>query len=297
MGVGPAPERQNVQEREMRVLHVNDYDMAYIEHGTGVPLLLVHGALCDLRYWTPQIGPFSQGYRLIAVSLRHFWPARWNGDGNDFTTQQHTEDVAAFITALGTGSVHLIGHSRGGYVAFQVARHFPDRVRSLVLAEPGGSLDTTLQRAQPRPGPGPGPGPGNREETAPFDAAAGHIRRGELDRGLAIFVDTVSAPGAWEGLTERAKQMMRDNACTLLGQIREERPPIARADVEAIRAPTLLIGGERSPPIYREILDALEASLRDVRRVTIPGASHPMNHDNAAAFNKAVVEFLAARPT
>ena len=89
---------------------------------------------------------------------------------------------------------------------------------------------------------------------------------------------------------------MRDNAATLLGQIREARPPFSRAEVEAIRAPTLLVGGERSPPFYREILDALERCLPDVRRVTIPGASHPMNHENAAAFNAAVLDFLAAHP-
>jgi pimeloyl-ACP methyl ester carboxylesterase len=273
----------------MRILHVNGDDMAYVEHGTGAPLLLVHGALCDHRYWGPQIEPFSQRYRVIAVSLRHFWPARWNGEGDDFTTQQHTEDVAAFVAALETGPVRLIGHSRGGYVAFRVARHFPDRVCALVLAEPGGSLDATLQRPQTRHDTG--------DQAAPFDAAAQHIRRGEVDRGLAIFVDTVSGPAAWDRLTEKAKQMMRDNAYTLLGQIREERPPITRSDVEAIRAPTLLIGSERSPPVYREILDALEHSLKDVRRITIPGASHPMNHENVAAFNEAVLDFLASHPT
>ena len=88
---------------------------------------------------------------------------------------------------------------------------------------------------------------------------------------------------------------MRDNAGTLLGQLRERRPPFTRADAEAIEAPTLLIGAERSPPAYARILDALERSLRDVRRVTIPGASHLMNHCNPAAFNAAVLDFLASR--
>jgi pimeloyl-ACP methyl ester carboxylesterase len=272
----------------MRFLRVNGHEMAYVEEGAGAPLLLVHGALSDLRFWAPQMQAFGRCYRAIAVGLRHHWPERWDGAGDDFTTERHAEDVAAFAAALGSGPVRLVGHSRGGYVAFRVARRFPDRVRALVLAEPGGELDASLW---PRPAPA--------EATAPpisFGGAAERIREGDIDGGLAVFVDALGGPDAWEGLSERSRQAMRDNAGTLLGQLRERRPPFTRVDVEAIGAPTLLIGAERSLPAYARILDALERSLKDVRRVTIPGASHPMNHGNpAAAFNAAVLDFLASR--
>ena len=39
----------------MHLLDVNGYDMAYTEQGAGAPLVLLHGAMCDLRYWAPQI--------------------------------------------------------------------------------------------------------------------------------------------------------------------------------------------------------------------------------------------------
>jgi pimeloyl-ACP methyl ester carboxylesterase len=273
----------------MQFLRVNGYEMAYVEEGAGAPLLLVHRALCDLRYWRPQMEAFRQHYRTIAVSLRHFWPAVWDGTGDDFTTEQHAEDVAAFVAALGSGPVHLVGHSRGGYVAFRVARRFPDRVRTLVLAEPGGDLEPSLE-----------PAPTSDDAAAApisFGGAAGHISRGDVDGGLAVFVDAVSGPGAWEGLSDRAKQMMRDNAHTLVGQLGERRAPFRRADLEAIVAQTLLLGAERSPLAYVRILDALARTIKDVRRELIPGASHPMNHGNAAAFNTTVLEFLAVSET
>ena len=88
---------------------------------------------------------------------------------------------------------------------------------------------------------------------------------------------------------------MRDNARTLIGQIRETRVPFSRADAEAIRAPTLLIAGERSPESFHRILDELESALEDVRRVVIPGASHGSNIDNPKRFAREALAFLEDR--
>jgi pimeloyl-ACP methyl ester carboxylesterase len=271
----------------MQVMHVNGCDMAYAERGEGTPLLLVHGSILDLRYWAPQIDAFGLRYRTIAVSLRHCWPARWDGLGDDYTAQRHTEDVAALIAALGAGPAHLLGHSRGGYVAFHVARRFPDRVRALVLAEPGGALDASLLPEEPAAA-APAPAP-------PLDGFVERVRRGDVEGGLAGFVDAVSGPGAWAGLAEEIRGIMRDNARTLLGQAREVRPPYGRADAAAIRAPTLLVGGERSPPPFARILGALERAIPDARRATVRGAGHLMSREDPDAFNAAVLDFLASR--
>jgi esterase len=269
----------------MPALQVNGYEMAFIERGAGFPLLLVHGSISDYRWWAEQMEPFSAHYRTIAVSLRHCWPEHWNGEGDDFTVQQHTTDVAAFISALNVGPVHLLGLSRGGHVAFRVAQHFPDLVRALVLAEPGGVLDPSLETELAPAGPALALGP-------LFTVAAERIRHGEVDEGLAPAVDVIAGPGGWESLPQRIKQMMRDNAHTLLGQIKEQRAPFARADAEAIRAPTLLMAGERSPAAFHRILDGMQAVIRNVRRVTIPAASHGSNIDNPRDFEREVLAFL-----
>jgi pimeloyl-ACP methyl ester carboxylesterase len=276
----------------MHVLRVNGYDMAYVEHGAGTPLLLIHGSLLDQRYWAPQMEALSQRYRVIAPSLRHYWPARWDGGGDDFTMQQHVEDVAAFAGALGAGPVNLVGHSRGGHVAFRVAQHFPDRVRALVLAEPGGALDETLRPAKETVAVPTGQGMSIPEATA---KSAERIRQGDVEDGLAFFVDAVNGPGAWEGMAEHLRQMQRDNAYTLLGQINERRLPFGHADMEAIRVPTLLIGSEGCSPPFAQTLDAMERTISDVARVTIPGSTHLMTQQNPTAFDRAVLEFLSMR--
>ena len=272
----------------MQSMHVNETGMTFVERGTGVPLVLVHGTLGDRRSWALQMEPFGAHYRTIAVSLRHCWPERWDGEGDDFTIQQHTKDVAAFIAALGAGPVHLMGHSRGGHIAFRVAQHYPGLVRKLVLVEPGGALDASLEPPRAPTSPPIALGPLYAE-------AAARIRRGEIDEGLAPAIDVIHGPGGWAKLPHEKKQQMRDNARTLIGQIRESRAPFSRADAEAILAPTLLIAGERSPESFHRILDGLESALKDVRRVVIPGASHGSNIDNPKRFAREVLAFLGDR--
>jgi hypothetical protein len=74
----------------------------------------VHGSLNDFRVWGCVLGPLTQRHRVIAVSLRHFFPERWDGLGDTYSIAQHVDDVIAFIDELDLGPVGGGGHSRGG---------------------------------------------------------------------------------------------------------------------------------------------------------------------------------------
>ena len=134
----------------MLQMRVNDTDMAYIALGAGTPLVCIHGSLGDFRSWNPVLGPLSRQHRVIVPSLRHFFPGTWDGQSKEngsstYSIPQHTADVIAFIEGLKLGPVHLMGHSRGGHIAFRVASARPDLIKKLILAEPGGELDASLQ--------------------------------------------------------------------------------------------------------------------------------------------------------
>jgi pimeloyl-ACP methyl ester carboxylesterase len=269
--------------RRTSSLRVNDYDLAYLEQGTGDPLILVHGSLSDYRHWLLQMDAFaSGGWRTIAVSLRHYWPERWDGSGAGFTVDQHVADLASFIAALGAGPAHVIGHSRGAHIAFRLAERHPQLVGRLVLAEPSGVLDDTLLP--------PGATPGSY--TAFIADAVERVRRGDVEDGLCSFYAYAVGPGSWDQLTEERRQIGRDNALTLHGQINEGRTPYSRASAEAIRTPTLLVRGALTRPAFVEVIDGLGSAMPGVARVTIPEAGHPMNRENPSAFNAAVLEFL-----
>lgn len=265
----------------MPSITVNDYPIDYAEAGAGEKLILIHGSLQDQRYWAPQMAAFGAHYHVIAPSLRHYWPARWDGQGGGFTIAQHVTDVVALIRAFGAGPVRLLGHSRGGHIAFRVAEAHPELLRALVLVEPGGELDASFGGAD---------APG--EQLAAFEAAAAQIRAGRIEEGLALFAAHTGGPGAWERRPEPRRQVARDNAFTLLGQIHEQRAPYSRAAAAAIRTPTLLVGGAESQPRFGVIIDALETTIAGAKRASIPRGTHAMSIENPAGFNAAVLQFL-----
>jgi pimeloyl-ACP methyl ester carboxylesterase len=125
----------------VKTLEANGYPMSFLESGTGAPVVLVHGAGSDYRSWTRQTASPPHGLRLIAVSLRHHYPEPWNGTGVTYSVQQHAEDQAAFIEALGVGPVFLVGHSRGATVAVRTASARPTLIKKLILME--ASVDTS----------------------------------------------------------------------------------------------------------------------------------------------------------
>ena len=270
----------------MQTLPVNGFDMAYLDvgQGAGPPLVCVHGSLCDFRIWSSVLGPLSKERRVIAPSLRHFFPAHWDGVGDTYSIAQHVDDVVGFIEQLDAGPVDLMGHSRGGHISFRVAQRRPDLLRRLILAEPGGELDGTLDPAY-KPGPSP--------LAARIAASAAVIAEGNVDGGLEIFMDALEGPGAWKRLPAMSKQLLRDNATTLIGQTRDARPPFSRADAETIQTPTLFIGGANTRGTLPLVLRALAANVKGSRTEMISGTTHPMFEQAPREFCRIVLDFLA----
>ena len=269
----------------VKTLAVSGYEMAYIERGQGIPVVLVHGTLNDYRAWACQMDHFSADYRTIAVSLRHYYPEHWNGEGDDFSVRQHVDDLASFVRELKAGSVHLVGHSRGGDVVLILAKEHPQLVKSIVLADPA-PLEGILPKT-------PKVSAETKKRRAFVIAAIEQLRKGDLDRGLEIFIDAVSVPGNWKKLPESAKQIRRDNAWSLKSLITDAQEPFTRADAKKIVAPVLLVTGDKSPNLYGMMHAALQPCLKRQRKATIRNASHGMNRENPEVFNVVVLEFLA----
>lgn len=266
---------------DVKWLDANGYPYAYVERGSGPTVLLVHGALNDYRTWAPQMGDLASRYRVVAISLRGYFPEPWKGSG-EFSLDLHGRDVAAFIERLGAGAVHLVGWSRGGAVAVETARARPDLVRTLVLMDP--ALFNLVS------GPvGDDPRIKRAKATEPY------FRRGDMEGGLRFFFDDINGAGAWSRLPEAQRQLRRDNAWTIVGQLGDvER--VSCADLGRFRMPVLLVEGEQSPPLFKRMRGEAQKCMPGARHVVLPKANHQMHQSAAAAFNAELARFLAERP-
>lgn len=256
----------------------------YVAAGSGEPLLFVHGSLCDYRYWDGQTEALARHFRCISVSLSHYWPTDDASVQTPFSWKAHVAELAEFIAAMHLGPVHLVGHSRGGCVAFHLARDYPHLVKTLTLADPGGPLEID----------------GSAEASMlPATIAlrakvAELIEIGNVDAGLELFVDSVSMPGIWRRSRASFRTMAIDNAATLPKQFRDPLPAYTRAAAGGVGCRTLLIEGGKSPRMYRNNVEKLAGWIPHVDKRSIAGASHGMNVTHAAAFNRLVLAFAGS---
>ncbi len=123
--------------------------------GSGVPVVLLHAATGSSRVWEHQIPAFTKsGFRVIAYDRRGFGRTVIEAAG----TQPGTgaDDLQALLGHLGIDRFHLVSTAAGGFVAFDYALSFPQRLRSLVVANSiGGVQDEDFlemgRRVRPTP--------------------------------------------------------------------------------------------------------------------------------------------------
>src|SRR5260221_6008288 len=119
----------------LKTVTVSDgVELHYMERGSGVPVIFVHGSLSDGGYWSDVVGPFGEDHRVVAYSRRYNFP-NTNPIQTGYSAVVDADDLAALINKLALGPVHVVGHSYGALTALFLAVRHPELVRTLVLAE------------------------------------------------------------------------------------------------------------------------------------------------------------------
>lgn len=261
-------------------LNLDNSTVAYQDAGQAPAcLLLVHGSLCDFRFWRWQLPDLATSLRVIAPGLPTYAPVspRAGAEASHFSIARHTADLFSLMEHLGIDHFAVLGHSRGGRIAAEMATQRPDRVTHLLLADPG--LGSVLSE--------------DSMPALPYrDQALAAYERGETDAALEIFIDGVSGTGTWKRMVSWFKVMTRDQAATLPLIIREPLYELNPARINEYGIPVTLIGGSNSPPPFPLILDALEQQFSHVSRHTLSPASHGLNLALPHAFNQIILQTL-----
>jgi pimeloyl-ACP methyl ester carboxylesterase len=264
---------------------INGTAIRYWEQGRGVPVVFVHGAISDHRYWENQREAIAKKHRLIAIDRRYFGTAPWPDDGAQFSQAAQVADLATFIRELKIGPVFLVGISGGAGLSLLTAVQYPGLVRGLFVHEPG--LDSILtdpteqklvieSRANP-------------QRFAARDAA----KAGKMEEAARLFVDNVSGqPGRFDKLSPELKAMFIANARTLT---LDARPPvpITCAQLGQIKVPVTITKGELTKPVSKILAEAAHRCIAGSQLITIPAAGHGAPSQNPSAFNEALLSFLS----
>ena len=111
---------------------VNGLRMYYEVHGSGDPVVLLHGAFMAItNNWTGWIGELSKTRKVIAIEMQGH--GRTADTARDITDENLANDVAALLEQLKIPRADIIGYSMGGAVAMQCTIRHPDKVRKVVV--------------------------------------------------------------------------------------------------------------------------------------------------------------------
>lgn len=266
----------------LRVASVAGTQLAYVESGQGEPVILVHGAFADYRYWEPQFEAGTERFHFYAYSRRGAYPNQHESASALQTEYQETTDLIDFIEELNIGPAHLVGHSAGGHIALLVAIRRPDLVRSVVLEEGGFVSDHPASQEA-------------LKEILPVIEEYMQLRSsGSFDLAIERFIDFVSGEGFFSSASENAKRLMLDNE-SAYGML--PIAPLTCAEAASVEVPVLVVLGELSPSYTGRLLSGVRDCLTDEQAVTIQGASHAIHIEQSAAFNQAVFSFIASNAT
>jgi non-heme chloroperoxidase len=262
-------------------------DLYYEDHGTGRPVVLIHGFPLSGASWEKQVpGLLASGHRVIAYDRRGFGRSSQPTVGYDYDT--FAADLNALMTTLDLNDVTLVGFSMGGgEVARYLGKYGPGRVRNAIFI---GAVPPYLLKADDNPDGVPG------EVFEGIKAAIAKDRPSFLTGFFANFFNVDELKGT--RITDEAIQMSWNVAIAA--------SPVAtlacvdtwgtdfRADIEKIDVPTLVIHGDADRIVPIAVAGARTAStIPGARLVAVAGGPHAVNWTHPDEVNAAILEFLA----
>lgn len=241
-------------------------------HGEGEPVLFVHGFPLSGEMWRPTVERLA-GVRAIVPDLRGHGASEAGGEPD---MERYARDLADLLDRVGEpGPVTVVGLSMGGYVAFELYRRFPERVRALVLVDTRAGPDSA-EAAQGR-----------------LESAERVLREGS--GGLAAeMAGKLFAPGVSEALRERWRGIMA--ATPPAGVAAALRAMARRHDstetLRTLRVPVLVVVGEDDAITPPEEARRMAEAAPGARLEVVPGAGHLTPAEQPERFAALLGEFL-----
>ncbi|MGG2087212.1 alpha/beta hydrolase [Priestia aryabhattai] len=262
-------------------------ELYYEDHGTGKPVVLIHGWPLSGRSWEYQVPALVEaGHRVITYDRRGFGKSSQPWDGYDYET--FAADLHQLLEHLDLTNVTLVGFSMGGgEVARYVGTYGTDRVEKAVFA---GAVPPFLYKSEDHP------------EGALDDAGIQEFENGVKHDRLAFLDDfTKTFFGAEDGndlVSEPFRLYNRDIAAAAspkgtLDCIAAFSKTDFRDDLAKFTIPTLIIHGDADEIVPFEYSGKrTHEAISGSKLALIKGGPHGLNATHAHEFNEALLSFL-----
>ena len=245
-------------------------------------ILLLHGFGASLQAWDDWAPALEKNLRVLRIDIPGFGlsgPAV----NQDYSDAADVARVIAVMDQLGVQQVIVAGHSMGGRIAWNLAAAHPERVSKLVLISPDGFPDPNAKSDKTYEVPA-------LLGLLPYSLPKWALRMGGVAPAFADdsqltpqmmqrYHDMMLAPGVRTALLDRMRQTRNSD-------------PVSR--LQSIKAPTLLLWGEKDAFIpVSNAQDYLKA-MPQAKLVTLPDVGHVLHEEAPQASVQAVLDFLSA---
>jgi pimeloyl-ACP methyl ester carboxylesterase len=244
----------------LQKVNLKDAQLEYEVHGTGEPVILIHGSVVADTYLPMLSEPPLSPYKLLRYRRRGFGNS--THPTSTISIRDQANDCFALMRHLNIARAHVAGHSYGGVIALELALEHPDAVHSLALLEP--ALVGIIPNA------------------AKFMDAIGPVvetyQKGNKQAALEAFLIWVAGPDwrkSFDALPGSFEMALADTD----NFFRVEVPALnewrfTRDDANRIHQPILAVLGGDSAPVFPEIQKLVQSWFPQARPITIPKVNH-----------------------
>ena len=272
---------------------VGDIEIAHTIAGNGTPVFLLHGAIGLGSTYMRALDPWADELQLV------YYDQRGSGDTPLGDVQQVSfagglDDLEGLRQALGLGTVQVLGHSAGAYLAALYAARYPETTAGLVLLNPGPPLDPELMQRfggamAARRTPADDEARAAIESSAEFGALEpAALERHQLNTFTPFFRDRAAIERVSLGFTPITAANVQAAPGRMVGSLGALDP---MRQFAGIACPTLVVHSEHDP-IPVEWSRTLVDTIPDADLVLLEGASHFPMVEDAEDLRSAVVPFL-----
>lgn len=254
----------------MASLEIDGARLHYEVHGSGPPVVLVHGSGGNHLSWWQQVPTLAARHRVIAYDQCGFGRSTCAPEVRRL--ERLPRDLAAVLDACAAPRTALVCQSLGGWAGLPFACAHPERVAALVLCgTPGGFLPDAIRRDLA--------GLPARMAARPGVAA------------MALSPGAIAREPAKAFLYERIAALNPPDVIAAYGRGIAE-PRVDAAALAALRVPTLVLGGDEDAFFSPAGLAAVAAAIPGARHRVLAGVGHSPYWEQPEAFNQILLDFL-----